>query len=124
MNYFKILGALFAFSLLCVAVPIFLVEPGVGKALILSLPPMLLVTLSWMIPVLYVKMSNWNIVALTIGVIPARIGIVCAYAYWCKSLGVDMLALIVGMMWHWMIFSVPELMLLYKQGCKKYAGCK
>ena len=120
MIYFKILAALFAFSLLCIALPIMLVMPDIGMALILSLPPMIVIVLSWMVPAQYIKMSNPMIIALTVGMIPMRVLIVCAYAYWCSTMGINLMALVIGMMWHWAIFSIPELMLLYKQGVKRY----
>lgn len=116
-NYILILLGIFVASFTLVALPFYMVHPPYGKALILSIPPMFLIVLSWVLGDWWGKDKHESVhLALTMGGIPVRIGFVLAWFYLASNI-VSPIPLFFGMMFNWCIFSIPALCMVC-QICK------
>jgi hypothetical protein len=114
LQYSLLLGGLLLGSVLLIVAPLWLVYPPFGKACLLSIPPMFLCALSWMVGAWW----GWNrnehmLMAVTVGAMPARIVLVLAWT-WLVSLipGMAMMVFVLGMMLHWIVFTAAEMGML------------
>jgi len=76
-----LLVSLIACSFLIVVLPLYMIKPILGKTLLASIPPMLIFTLSWMIPFWRFHNNNALLVPATLGLMPIRIMLCMAYSY-------------------------------------------
>ena len=104
-----VLGSLAFFTL-----PAFIINIELGKAFLLALFPMLFMCLSWIIPVWKFFDRKAFLLPLTIGAMPMRIGLCLSFIFLVKrySPEVDITALVLGMMSYWLLFSIPELIMI------------
>ena len=104
-----VLGSLAFFTL-----PAFIINIELGKAFLLALFPMLFMCLSWIIPVWKFFDRKAFLLPLTIGAMPMRIGVCLGFIVLVKrySPEVDIAALVLAMMSYWLLFSIPELIMI------------
>ena len=104
-----VLGSLAFFTL-----PAFIINIELGKAFLLALFPMLFMCLSWIIPVWKFFDRKAFLLPLTIGTMPMRIGVCLGFIVLVKrySPEVDIAALVLAMMLYWLLFSIPELIMI------------
>jgi len=104
-----VLGSLAFFTL-----PAFIINIELGKAFLLALFPMLFMCLSWIIPVWKFFDRKAFLLPLTIGAMPMRIGLCLSFIFLVKrySPEVDIAALVLAMMLYWLLFSIPELIMI------------
>ena len=106
-----LLVSLIACSFLIVVLPLYMIKPILGKTLLASIPPMLIFTLSWMIPFWRFHNNNALLVPATLGLMPIRIMLCMAYSYMILEAvpEINPAYLIGGLMWHWILFAIPEI---------------
>ena len=106
-----LLVGLVVFSLICVVLPLYVVKPILGKTLLVSIPPMLIFTLSWIIPFWKFRNNNAFLVPVTLGLMPIRIMLCMAYSYMILEALPDINPsyFVGGLMWHWILFAIPEI---------------
>ena len=106
-----LLVSLMVFSLVCVVLPLYVVKPILGKTVLASIPPMLIFTLSWMIPFWKFYNKNEFLVPITLGLMPFRIILCLVYCYMILEAvpEINPAYLIGGLIWHWILFSLPEI---------------
>ncbi len=94
--------------------PIFLAHPPLGRGFMLSLPPMFLMCLSWMIGAWWAwDKSSYILMATVFGGVPVRLTLCLCYAFLVLSItGVMFDALIFSMMVYWIIFTVIEIAMI------------
>ena len=104
-----VLGSLAFFTL-----PAFIINIELGKAFLLALFPMLFMCLSWIVPVWKFFDRKAFLLPLTIGAMPMRIGVCLSFILLVKrySPEVDIAALVLAMMLYWLLFSIPELIMI------------
>lgn len=115
IKHIYILVALMLSSLLGIIVPLWIISPEIGRSVFISLPPMLFVTLSWMIPSWLFLHNNALLLSTTVGVVPIRIGLVTLFSWiiLIHAPGVIFYVFFIGMMWHWSLFMIPEILMLH-----------
>ena len=106
-----LLVGLVVFSLICVVLPLYVVKPILGKTLLVSIPPMLIFTLSWIIPFWKFHKSNAFLALTTLGLMPIRIILCLVYCYMMLEAvpEINSVYLVGGLMWHWILFAIPEI---------------
>ena len=106
-----LLVSLIACSFLIVVLPLYMIKPILGKTLLASIPPMLIFTLSWMIPFWRFHNNNALLVPATLGLMPIRIMLCMAYSYMILEALPDINPsyFVGGLMWHWILFAIPEI---------------
>lgn len=112
----KILATLVAASCFFVSLPIMIVNPVLGKTILISMFPMLLVALSWMVPT-WIFFDKRNLVlTMTVGMTPIRILFVLGFTYLVMAVFpvMNVLAFCIGMMLHWILFFIAEVHMMYK----------
>lgn len=108
--FFSVLISVFSIISLC-----YIVDSALGKTFLISMFPMLLVTLSWMIPVwVFFDKRNWMLIT-TVGMVPLRIVFVLCFVYLIITYFpmVNMATLGIGMMGHWTLFFIPEIYMMH-----------
>jgi len=104
--------ALYSLGILAffIILPIWLVYPPYGKSFLLSLPPILFITLSWMGAAWWAwDKDKYIFMAVTFGAMPLRIGLGLFWVYICFSIpGINWMILIFSMMAGWVIFTIIE----------------
>ncbi len=113
-KYGAMLAAMVVGSLVVVVAPMWLAYTPLGKACLLSLPPMLVCAASWMAGAwwgsdkpLYVLM------AVTLGLIPVRVLMVLGWAWLALAVpGMPIEAFFLALMFHWIIFACAEVGML------------
>jgi hypothetical protein len=113
-KYCLLLTGLVAGSALLIIAPLWLAHPPYGKAFLLSLPPVVLIALSWMAGAWWAwdKSKNVFMVA-TMGGIPLRLLLVLAWAWLVLSIpGVPVKVFLPALMLHWALVTVPEIAML------------
>lgn len=115
-KYCLMLGVLLLGAVATIISPLWLVYPPYGKAVLLSLPPMLLCALSWMSGVWWAwDKDRFVLFTVTLGASPVRLVLALGWAWLVLSIAeIPFFAFAMGLMWHWMIFSVPELAMMYE----------
>lgn len=109
-QHLVLLGLATLFSLLVVVLPLYLLDISVGKAVFISIPPMLLLALSWMLPVWKFGKSRYILMAMTIGASPVRIFAGVAFSYLIYTIpGVNFVAFFIGMVCHYSLFLGIEI---------------
>ena len=106
-----LLASLIVCSFLIVVLPLYMIKPILGKTLLASIPPMLIFTLSWMIPYWRFRNNNAFLVPATLGLMPIRIMLCMAYSYMILEALPDINPsyFVGGLMWHWILFAIPEI---------------
>jgi len=115
-KYCRIYAFLLSATAVLLVLPLWLVYPPYGKACLLGLLPMALCAFSWMLGAWWAWHKDTHILmAVTMGGIPVRIFLVVAWV-WMGMLmpGIPTLALVLAMMWHWVVFTVPEIAMVYE----------
>lgn len=117
-KYIAVVGGLLGAGVVLIITPLWLVHPPYGKAFLLSLPPMLLCAVSWMLGVWWAwDKDRFIFLAVTIGATPARLFLGLAWAWLVLSIPeVSGFAFVLGLMWHWLVFTVPEFTMAYELG--------
>lgn len=115
-RYCFALGVLLLGAMLLIVAPLWTVHPQYGKAVFLSLPPMLLCALSWMSGVWWAWDKDRSVLfAVTLGASPVRLVRGLGWAWLVLSIvEIPFFAFALGLMWHWMLFTVPELAMMYE----------
>jgi hypothetical protein len=119
-KYLKIMVGVFFGLLLFLILPIMLSYPAVAKSMVMGIPPMIFMSLSWMVAAWYAWDKNFFIfIALTVGGMPVRCGLCLAWAAWVIGLeGLNLPAFIFGMMAFWVVFIIPEIAMLIELSTK------
>ena len=99
------------FSVLFVVLPLYVAKPLLGKAILISIPPMLIFTLSWMIPFWKFYNKTAFLVPITLGLMPFRIMLCIIYCYMMLEAipEINPVYFVGGLMWHWILFAIPEI---------------
>ncbi len=90
-------------------------DPSVGKAFALGVPPMVLISLSWIIGYWYTMDKSFRACStLTIGMMPVRLIVYCAWIMFVQRyiVEVSILAMVLSSIAHWIMFMVAEVMTL------------
>ena len=111
----NMLGGLALLSLIGIIIPLWIVSPAIGKSLFISLPPMAFLTLSWMVPAWIFFYDKKLLYPTTVGAAPIRIVIAAIFSYWVFVYipSVVFHVFFFGMMWHWVLFFIPEAIMLH-----------
>lgn len=112
--YIGVLFALALFSVVCIVTPVWIAgNAELGRSILLSIPPVLLLMLIWMLPAWKFIDRPAILMITTIGAIPlhalACLGFVWMVDDYCPNMNV----FFVGMMIHWMLFFIPLASMLY-----------
>jgi hypothetical protein len=85
-----------------------------GKTVLLAMPPILFITLSWMAGAWYTYDKNRQLgMLLTAGMIPVRLIFFIAWIWLVSHVpGLNTTILVVAMMVFWGLFTVPEIAML------------
>ncbi len=115
IRHIAMLFILVLFSVMAILVSSPWINIGVIKSLFLSLPPMLLLTLSWMIPGCWFLYKPALLLPTTLGAIPIRMVWVVIFVYLVKTFlpHIEISVLVTGMMGHWVLFSIVEISMLH-----------
>lgn len=117
----KILLILAASSMMFFVLPIWLGGgEKLGRPLLLSLPLMLFISLSWMVPSWKFRDRKSLLLSITLGMVPIRVMIAIGFM-WMIVIAqpeINQIALFVGMMVHWILFAIPEFNMLCQLGSK------
>lgn len=115
VKYTQMLCVLALCSLLVIIIPLFLVAPSVGKSVFISLPPMLILVLSWMVPTWLFFYKKELLFSTTICAIPIRIIVAAVFSYiiYTYADGIIFNVFFIGMIWHWVLFAIPEMFMLH-----------
>ncbi len=113
-KYLKILSACFFGIMLFLISPVFIAYHNVGRSLMMGLPPMMFIGLSWMGGAWYAwDKDQYIFMGLTLGAMPIRIGIGLLWAAIVIKLpNIDQIAFALGMMLFWVAFTIPEIAML------------
>ncbi len=109
-----VLGGMVLFSVLFLIAPLWFCWPPYGKACLLSLPPMILCTLSWMAGAWWAWDKDQRVLmAITLGATPVRILVVLGWAWIVLTIPeVPVVTFVLCLMWHWVLFVIPEVAML------------
>ncbi len=117
-KFSKYIAGIVIASLICLVLPLWLANEALGKALLISIPPMLLVSLSWMAGMWKFFDDDHNILLIaTVGMIPVRMAVVVAFTLaltWYSNVLIG--AFVIGMIIHWALFAVPEMLMMHRFG--------
>ena len=114
------LFAIVLFSAVFIILPIWIVKPSVGKAFLLSVPPMLFICFTWMVPSWRFFDKKALLLPMTVGMVPLRIIAILLFSYMAihNIPEVPIVPLFVGMMFHWALFSIPEIGMMHQFASK------
>ncbi len=114
LRWLGVLGLTVGFSFFCVALPLLVAHPPLGKTVLLAMPPILFMALSWMAGAWYTYDKNRQLgMLLTVGMMPVRLAFFGAWIWLVGYVpGLNMGALVVTMMVFWGLFTVPEIAML------------
>ncbi len=103
---------------LFVILPCYIASSVLGKTLLISMFPMLLVTLSWMAPAWIFFDKRKLVLTMTVGMMPLRIMFVLGFVYLIITHFpmIHIATLGVGMMGHWILFFIAETYLMIQYG--------
>lgn len=119
-KYLKILTFCFLGTLLFLILPTALAYPSFGKSLLMGLPPILFMSLSWLLGTWYSwDKERYIFLALTVGAMPLRCGLGLIWVAGISYLPeMNLGALIFGMMVFWMLFTTIEIGMITEFGKK------
>jgi len=114
LRWLGVLGLTVGFSFFCVALPLLVAHPPLGKTILLAMPPILFIALSWMAGAWYTYDKNRQLgMVLTVGMMPVRLAFCVAWVWLVNFVpGLNMVVLVVSMMIFWGLFTVPEVAML------------
>jgi hypothetical protein len=117
-KYTIIFTCCFATCLIFIALPINLADSSYGKGVILGLPPILFMTLSWVLGAWWAwDKETYIFLALTMGGIPFRLGFGVLWVWFVAPMpGLNMTALVMSMMAYWIMFTVIEISMIVDFG--------
>jgi len=120
-KYSMMIGWLLLGTILLIVVPLWLVNPSYGKACLLGAPPMVVGALSWMAGAWWAWDKDQRVLmAVTVGTVPARLFLGLAWVWVVMTLReVPLIPFVFSMMWYWMLFTVPEFVMLVELSQKK-----
>lgn len=109
------------FITMCFISPALIAYPSIGRSLMMGLPPMLFVALSWMGGAWYAFGKERHLfLALTLGMMPLRCGIGLSWASFVLQLpDINPAAFIFGMMVFWVAFTIPEISMFIELSTEK-----
>ena len=112
-KYSAVISVLVGLESTLIVLPLWVAHPPYGKAVLLSLPPMLACALIWIAGVGWAWGKNRSkFLAVTLGATLARLTLGLAWAWMVLSMAdVPRLAFALGLMWHWLIFTIPEFLM-------------
>ncbi len=116
VRFARILGCMVLASLLLLILPLWIVDASLGKAFLISIPPMLFVSLTWMVPAWKFYDSRHMMLAVTVGATPLRIAVVVLFSWMLYeyATGINFVAFYIGMMMHWILFAIPEITMMHQ----------
>lgn len=114
--HIKALAIIILCSVLFLILPLWIIAPPIGKAFLLSIAPMLLICTSWMVPAWKFYDRRLLMLSLTMGMMPIRILLIVAFSYLVLFYmpQIHFPAFGVAMMWHWVVFFIPEVSMVYQ----------
>jgi len=114
-KFVSLLLAIIIGSVVCIIAPLWVVNKVLGEAFLISIPPMLLMSLSWMAGTWKFFDDRRFLIIVTVGMMPIRIILVLAFTLMLvRYSDVVILAFVIGMVIHWVLFAVPEMMMMYQ----------
>ncbi len=113
-KYCLVAGGLVLGALVLVVAPLWIVHPPTGQRMLLSIPCTLLCALSWMAGAWWSwDKERWVFMAVTMGAMPIRLFAMLGWVMLVVSVcDVPLLVFVPFLMWHWLVFSVPEFAML------------
>jgi hypothetical protein len=113
-KYCLVTGGLLLGAIVLVVSPLWLVHPPYGKTLLLTLPCTVLCALSWMTGAWWAwDKDRWLFMAVTLGAVPVRLFLMLGWVLLVASIcEIPFLVFVLGLMWHWLFFTVPEFAML------------
>lgn len=123
-RYGLILGSMVLGSLTAVVAAMWLAYPAVGKACLLSLPPMLACAASWMAGAWWGSDKHPRVlIAVTLGLIPLRVLMVLGWAWLVLAIPeMTVEAFFLALMFHWILFACAEIGMLVEMSRLGSAG--
>lgn len=120
LKHLKNLMVCFGFLFVCLVLPVFVAFPDIGRSMLMGLPPMLFIAVSWMVGAWYAWDKDFYVfIALTLGVMPIRFVVGLFWSVFVIRIPqVDVLAYFIGMMIFWIAFTIPEFTMLIDFGNK------
>lgn len=102
--------------LVLVVLPFSIAYIPFGKALLLAMPPMLIISLSWSLATWWAFDKGHRLLySVTVGAAPLRIAFGLGWVLVCAEIpGINIIVLVLGMMIFWSMLMVPEVMLFFR----------
>ena len=117
LKKYLILTAIITIScLVLVVLPFSIAYVPFGKALILAMPPVLIISLSWSLATWWaIDKGHRLLYSVTVGAAPLRIAFGLGWVLLCAEIpGITITVLVLGMMIYWSMLMVPEIMLFFR----------
>jgi hypothetical protein len=112
-KHLKNLLGMFGFVGITLILPVYAAFPESGRSMLLGLPPMFFIALTWMAGAWYAWDKEFPVfMALTLGAMPIRFGICILWSIFAFQMPIDQLAYFVGMMIFWVAFTAVEFTML------------
>lgn len=113
-KHIKNLLLMFGFVAICFVLPVYVAFPEIGRSMLLGIPPMIFIALTWMAGAWYAWDKEFPIfMAMTLGAMPLRIGIGMVWSIFVFRIpALDIFAYFVGMMVFWVAFTFVEVYML------------
>lgn len=114
-RHITLLFILVTLSIVAINISRFWINTNTVQSLFLSLPPILLLILSWIIPGWLFLYNPALLLPTTLGAIPIHIVWIVAFVYLVKTFlpHIEISVLVTGMMGHWVLFSIVEISMLH-----------
>jgi hypothetical protein len=113
-KYLAIMGLMMLVIVVLGIVPMWLAYPPYGKAMLLGMPPMLFIAMTWMVGCWWAyDKERYIFMTITMGAIPIRVFSCLVWSVFVMKipeLSVD--AFVFSMMIYWMAFTATEIMMI------------
>jgi hypothetical protein len=115
-KYSLMLSSILLAAIMLFALPMLVVYPPYGKALLLAAPPMFLIGISWMAGAWWAWDKARSIfAAVTVGATPIRLAICLTWAAMVLSItDVNQSVFVLSMMLYWVLFTFVEIAMVVK----------
>lgn len=113
-KHIKNLLIMFVFVFLLFVLPVYAAFPEIGRSMLLGMPPMVFIALTWMVGAWYAWDKEFPIfMAMTLGAMPLRIAIGLFWSIFVLQIPtIDTFAYFMGMMIFWVAFTFVEIYML------------
>jgi hypothetical protein len=114
VKYLKIFGVIVLVSIIFLISPLWLASAPYGKGAMLSIPPMLFMSLTWLLSAWWAwDKDKYLFFCITMGGIPVRLVFGGIWAIIIvKMPGINLEIFVTFLMLFWVIFSIPEIAML------------